>query len=79
MSRFGVVRDPMHAGKLSVGNRETSTTSERNQIDPRRKKKPDADAHVMEESDRLVVPEKAANKVKAEESLEGRGWTKENT
>jgi len=37
------------------------------------------DANAAEESDRHVVPEKAVNDAKAEESLEGRGRTKENT
>ena len=37
------------------------------------------DMHAAEKSDRLVVPEKAANDAKAEERLEGRGRGKENT
>jgi RNA-directed DNA polymerase len=37
------------------------------------------DMNVAEESDRLVVPRKVANEAKAEEPLEGRGRTKENT
>ena len=37
------------------------------------------DMHAAEQSDRLVVPEKAANDAKAEERLEGRGRGKENT
>jgi hypothetical protein len=35
--------------------------------------------HVAEESDRPIVPKKAANEAKAGELLEGRGRTKENT
>lgn len=37
------------------------------------------DMHAAEESDWLIVPEKAANEAQAEEPLEGRGRTKENT
>ena len=37
------------------------------------------DKHAAEESDRLVVPEKAANDAKAEELPEGRSRGKENT
>jgi len=37
------------------------------------------DVNAAEESDRLEVPRKAANKAKAEESLEGRSRAKENT
>jgi hypothetical protein len=37
------------------------------------------DMHAAEKSDRLVVPEKAANDAKAEERLEGRSRGKENT
>jgi len=44
-----------------------------------RKKKPNPDVNAAEESDQCVVPEKAANEVKAEELPEGRDWTKENT
>jgi hypothetical protein len=36
------------------------------------------DMHAAEESDWLIVPEKVANEAKAEESLEGRGRTKDN-
>jgi len=35
--------------------------------------------NAAEKSDRSVVPEKAANEAKAEELLEGRDRTKENT
>jgi group II intron reverse transcriptase/maturase len=54
--------------------------SEKNQTDRSGKdevRSPDTNA--AEESDRLEVPEKAANKVKAKESPEGRSRTKENT
>jgi RNA-directed DNA polymerase len=54
--------------------------SEHERLRPVRKGKshnPDMDA--AEESDWLIVPEKVANEAKAEESLEGRGRTKENT
>ena len=34
--------------------------------------------NAAEKSDRPIVPEKAANEAKAEESLEGRDRTKEN-
>ena len=37
------------------------------------------DMHAAEESDWLIVPEKEANEAQAEEPLEGRGRTKENT
>lgn len=43
--------------------------------------KPKPGMNAMEESDWLIVPEKAANEVGTEtkEPLEGRGQTKENT
>ena len=37
------------------------------------------DMYAAKESDRPIVPMKAANEAKAEELLEGRGWAKENT
>lgn len=43
------------------------------------KRKRNPDVNGMEESDRLIVPVKATNEAEAEELLEGRGRTKENT
>ena len=37
------------------------------------------DMPAAEESDRPIVPAKAANEAQAREPSEGRGWTKENT
>lgn len=48
------------------------------QTDPGRQSR-NPDVYAMQESDRPIVPEKAANEAKAEESREGRGRTKENT
>lgn len=54
--------------------------SEKERLRPGREgKSHEPDMHAREESDWLIVPEKAANEAQAEESPEGRGRTKENT
>jgi hypothetical protein len=66
-------------GNFLHGNRETSVGSEKNQPDRSGKDEVhNPDMNAAEESDRLEVPEEAANKVKAKESLEGRSRAKEN-
>jgi len=76
--RAGVVKDPKHAEKLLHGNRENSVVSEGTDRSGKGQAR-HPDMHAAEKSDRLVVPEKAANDAKAEERLEGRSRGKENT
>jgi hypothetical protein len=65
-------------GNFLNGNREISAVSEgTDRSGNGNAGNPDVNA--AEKSDRLVVPEKAANEAKAKELLEGRGRTKENT
>jgi len=62
------------------GNRETSAVSEKNQsVRSENDESRNADVNAAEESDRPIVPVKATNEAQAEELLEGRGRTKENT
>jgi hypothetical protein len=62
------------------GKRETSVASEKEPLRPVREGKSlNPEMHAAEESDWLTVPEKATNEAKAEEPLEERGRTKQNT
>ena len=66
-------------GNFLNGNRETSAVSEGTADRSGKAKVRKPDMNAAEESDRPIVPEKAVNEAQAEESLEGRGRTKENT
>jgi RNA-directed DNA polymerase len=66
-------------GNFLNGNRETFAVSENQSDRYGNDESRNPDMNAAEESDRPIVPEKAVNEAQAEELLEGRGRTKENT
>jgi hypothetical protein len=65
-------------GNFLNGNREISAVSEGTGRSGNGKAG-NPDVNDAEKSDRSIVPEKAANEARAQEPLEGRGRSKENT